>query len=60
VLVLENVLYVKEQKHFPKRKCGERSYLINEKAKNNPKIPPVDVIGGRFVFLTSSLWFCLQ
>ena len=45
---LETFLYDKEQKHFPKQKCGKRSQQINEKVKKNPKILPVDVIGSRF------------
>jgi len=36
---------------------------MNEKVKKNPKISPVDVIGGWFKFkqnLISSLWLYLQ
>jgi len=48
VLILENFLYDEEQKQFPKQKCGKFYQQTNEKVKKNPKIPPVDVIGGRF------------
>jgi len=46
VLILENFLYDEEQKQFSKQKCGKCSQRINEKVKKNPKILPVDVIGG--------------
>jgi len=48
VLILENFLYDEEQKQFSKQKCGKCSWQMNEKVKKNPKIPPIDVIGGRF------------
>jgi len=48
VLILENFLYDEEQKQFSKQKCGKCSQRINEKVKKNPKILPVDVIGGWF------------
>jgi len=47
-LILENFLYDEEQKQFSKQKCGKCSWQMNEKAKKNKKIPPEDVIGGRF------------
>jgi len=49
VLIWENFLYDEVQKQFfSKQKCGKCSKQMNEKVKKNPKIPPVDVIGGRF------------
>jgi len=45
VLILQKFLYDEEQKQFSKQKCGKCSY---EKVKKNTKIPPVDVICGRF------------
>jgi len=44
----EKFLYDEEQRQFSKQKCGKCSQQMNEKVKKNPKIPPVDVIGGRF------------
>jgi len=48
VLILEIFLYEREQKQLSKQKCGKCSCQMNEKVKKNPKIPPVDVIGGWF------------
>jgi len=48
VLILEIFLYEREQKQLSKQKCGKCSCQMNEKLKKNPKIPPVDVIGGWF------------
>jgi len=48
VLILEIFLYDQEQKQFSKQKCEKCSQQINEKAKKNPKIPPLDDIGSRF------------
>jgi len=47
VLILKNFLYDEEQRNFPNKNVG--SALKNErKCKENPKNPPVDVIGGWF------------
>ena len=43
-----NFLYDWEQKQLSKKKCGKCSCQMNKKVKKNPKIPPVDVIGGWF------------
>ena len=48
VLILEKFLYDDEQTQFSKQKCGKCSKQMNEKGKKNPKIPLIDVIGGRF------------
>jgi len=45
---LKIFLYDEERKQFSKQKCGKCSLQMNEKVKKNQKIPPEDVIGGRF------------
>ena len=48
VLILENFSYDEEKKQFSKYICRKCSWHMNEKAKKNQKITPVDVIGGWF------------
>jgi len=39
---------LKNKSNFPNKNVGSALKEMDEKVKKNPKIPPVDVIDGRF------------